>query len=113
MAAGRERAGARCPGGPVRRAGSGAAARCRPGGRGTATAGHRGPTGRRATALPALRGRLALDLGLEDATAVVTGGSKGMGRAIAERLAAEGARVAVLARGREAIDETVTALHDA
>jgi NAD(P)-dependent dehydrogenase (short-subunit alcohol dehydrogenase family) len=54
-----------------------------------------------------------MDLGLQDATAVVTGGSKGMGRAIAERLAAEGTRVAILARGREAIDETVTALHDA
>jgi 3-oxoacyl-[acyl-carrier protein] reductase len=54
-----------------------------------------------------------MDLGLQDATAVVTGGSKGMGRAIAERLAVEGAQVAILARGREAIDETVTALHDA
>src|ERR1700690_2657157 len=51
-----------------------------------------------------------MDLGLEGAHAVVTGGSKGMGRAIAERLAAEGAEVAVLARGHEAIDETVTAL---
>jgi NAD(P)-dependent dehydrogenase (short-subunit alcohol dehydrogenase family) len=52
-----------------------------------------------------------MDLGLDGATAVVTGGSKGMGRAIAERLAAEGARVAVVARGREALDETVAALH--
>ena len=52
-----------------------------------------------------------MDLGLDGATAVVTGGSKGMGRAIAERLAAEGAQVAVLARGREALDETVAALH--
>src|ERR1700688_3175866 len=51
-----------------------------------------------------------MDLGLEGAHAVVTGGSKGMGRAIAERLAAEGAEVAVLARGHEAIDETVAAL---
>jgi 3-oxoacyl-[acyl-carrier protein] reductase len=41
---------------------------------------------------------------------VVTGGSKGMGRAIAERLASEGADVAVLARGRDAVDETVAAL---
>ena len=41
-----------------------------------------------------------MDLGLADATAVVTGGSKGMGRAVAEVLAADGARVAVMARGR-------------
>ena len=53
-----------------------------------------------------------MDLGLDGATAVVTGGSKGMGRAIAERLAAEGARVEVVARGREALDETVAALHE-
>src|SRR5271167_1385735 len=52
-----------------------------------------------------------MDLGLEGATAVVTGGSKGMGRAIAERLGAEGARVAVMARGRTALDETVEVLH--
>jgi 3-oxoacyl-[acyl-carrier protein] reductase len=54
-----------------------------------------------------------MDLGLQGATAVVTGGSKGMGRAIAERLAIEGAQVAVLARGRQALDETVAALHGA
>ncbi len=36
-----------------------------------------------------------------------------MGRAIAERLAAEGASVAVLARGQEALDDTVAALHAA
>jgi NAD(P)-dependent dehydrogenase (short-subunit alcohol dehydrogenase family) len=54
-----------------------------------------------------------MDLGMQDATAVVTGGSKGMGRAIAERLAAEGAEVAVLARGREALDATVDALRGA
>jgi len=51
-----------------------------------------------------------MDLGYTDATAVVTGGTKGMGRAIAECLAAEGARVAVLARGRDALDDTVAAL---
>jgi 3-oxoacyl-[acyl-carrier protein] reductase len=54
-----------------------------------------------------------VDLGIQDARAVVTGGTKGMGRAIAERLAAEGADVAVLARGRPALDETVAALHGA
>jgi 3-oxoacyl-[acyl-carrier protein] reductase len=54
-----------------------------------------------------------MELGLQGATAVVTGGSKGMGRAISERLAMEGAKVAVLARGRRALDDTVDALHDA
>lgn len=51
-----------------------------------------------------------MDLGLAGARAVVTGGSKGMGRAIAELLAAEGASVAVFARGKEALDATVDAL---
>ena len=51
-----------------------------------------------------------MDLGIADATAVVTGGSKGMGRAVAEILAADGARVAVMARGKEALDETVSVL---
>ena len=50
-----------------------------------------------------------MDLGLAGASAVVTGGSKGMGRSTAELLAAEGARVCVLARGPDAIDETVAA----
>jgi len=39
-----------------------------------------------------------MDLGLRDATAVVTGGTKGMGRATAEFLARDGARVAVPSR---------------
>lgn len=36
-----------------------------------------------------------------------------MGRAAAEAIAGEGARVAVVARGRAALDETVKAMHDA
>src|SRR5262245_47581851 len=51
-----------------------------------------------------------MDLGLAGAAAVVTGGSKGMGRAIAEAFADDGARVAVLARGQAAIDETLDSL---
>jgi 3-oxoacyl-[acyl-carrier protein] reductase len=54
-----------------------------------------------------------MELGIADATAVVTGGSKGMGRAVAEILAGEGARVAVMARGREALDDTVLSLRAA
>jgi 3-oxoacyl-[acyl-carrier protein] reductase len=51
-----------------------------------------------------------MDLGLKGATAAVTGATKGMGRAICEILADEGARVAVLARGQAALDETVASL---
>jgi 3-oxoacyl-[acyl-carrier protein] reductase len=51
-----------------------------------------------------------MDLGLTNAACVVNGGSKGMGRAAAECLAGEGARVAVLARTPQALDATVEAL---
>ncbi|MGA7053542.1 MAG: SDR family oxidoreductase [Mycobacterium sp.] len=54
-----------------------------------------------------------MDLGLGGATAVVTGGSKGMGLAIAETLAAEGASVAVMARNQRALDAAVDRLRAA
>ncbi len=54
-----------------------------------------------------------MDLGLEGATAVVTGGSKGMGLAIAETLAAEGVSVALMARGRAALDAAASAVAQA
>lgn len=44
-----------------------------------------------------------MDLGFAGSTAVVTGGSKGMGLAIAEGLAAESAKVAIMARGRDGL----------
>jgi len=54
-----------------------------------------------------------MDLGLEGAAAVVTGGSKGIGRAAALCLAEDGARVCIMARGQTALDEAVAMLESA
>jgi len=51
-----------------------------------------------------------MDLGLNNAAVLVSGGTTGMGRAAAECFAADGARVAVLARSRADLDATVVAL---
>src|SRR5213076_190606 len=53
---------------------------------------------------------MEMDLGLKGKKAIVTGGTRGIGRAIASLLAAEGCDVAICARHKEAVDETVTAL---
>ncbi len=42
-----------------------------------------------------------MDMGLKGKVAVITGGSVGIGLAVAEGLAAEGANVILAARGRE------------
>lgn len=47
-----------------------------------------------------------VDFSLEGKTALVTGGSKGIGRAIALTFAEHGADVAIAARGTEALDQT-------
>ena len=46
-----------------------------------------------------------MDLGLRDKVAIVAGGSRGLGKAVALTLAAEGCRVALAARGEEALAE--------
>jgi NAD(P)-dependent dehydrogenase (short-subunit alcohol dehydrogenase family) len=45
-----------------------------------------------------------MDLELKDKVAIVSGGTQGIGRATALRLAKEGARVVIAARGRERLD---------
>jgi 3-oxoacyl-[acyl-carrier protein] reductase len=51
-----------------------------------------------------------MDLGLKGLKAVLAGASKGIGRATAEALAAEGCDVAICARGQPAIDAAVASL---
>ena len=54
-----------------------------------------------------------MDLGLTGRVAVVTAASKGLGRASAQALAAEGVRVVLNARNASALDELAGTLDDA
>jgi NAD(P)-dependent dehydrogenase (short-subunit alcohol dehydrogenase family) len=51
-----------------------------------------------------------MDLEITNKVAIVTGGSRGIGRAVAERLASEGADVAIIGRDRGAAQETAQAI---
>ncbi len=53
-----------------------------------------------------------MDFGIEGRTALVAASSKGLGRAVAEELAAEGARVILCARGAETLEATRATLAD-
>ncbi len=51
-----------------------------------------------------------MEISLKGRTAIVTGGSKGIGYAVATRFAASGADVAILARTQQTLDEAVKAI---
>ena len=53
-----------------------------------------------------------MDLELSGKKVAITGGSRGIGRAIAARMLAEGASVSICARGQEGVDDAVSALGD-
>ncbi len=53
-----------------------------------------------------------MDLELNSKTAIVTGGSRGIGKAIALQLASEGVKVAIIARNIEQLQNTATEIND-
>jgi 3-oxoacyl-[acyl-carrier protein] reductase len=52
-----------------------------------------------------------MELGLKGKVAIVTGASKGIGKAVAEELASEGVNLAICARGRVLLEEVAMAIH--
>src|SRR5262249_41246660 len=72
--------------------------------RAPARGGRAGPAAPRPVRLRDAGGRLGVELGLAGRRAIVTGSSKGIGRAVAATLVAEGARVTLCARGARALE---------
>src|SRR4051794_15497566 len=60
-----------------------------------------------------LRQAIPMEISLSGRSAIVTGGSKGIGFAIAKRFAESGADVAMVARGRESLDAAVAEIKTA
>jgi 3-oxoacyl-[acyl-carrier protein] reductase len=56
--------------------------------------------------------RITMDLKLKGKSVLVTGASKGIGQAIAEAFAAEGARVALTARSKNDLERLVATIQD-
>jgi 3-oxoacyl-[acyl-carrier protein] reductase len=53
-----------------------------------------------------------MELGLNGRAAVITGASKGLGKAIARALAAEGVHIVMLARGKELLEQTASQIRE-
>jgi short-subunit dehydrogenase len=60
-----------------------------------------------------LNRRTNMELGLTERVAVITGASKGIGKAIARGLAAEGVNVAPLARSKDLLEQTAAQIREA
>ena len=56
------------------------------------------------------RGQHDMDLGLKGRIALVAASSRGLGRAVAEELAAEGCDLVMCARGKEALEEAAASI---
>ena len=53
-----------------------------------------------------------MDLELKGKTAIITGGSRGIGKAVGREFGLEGMRVVLVARGKEALEETARELSE-